>query len=115
VLGAVDAVMTNKSIESVVTGRVHGTDVSAGFENGWVEMDDLNLQVAAPGTQEAMEIAIEQLSHGNVDFVFNGNYTGINPEDPSDTFNLSNGYIENEKTSYPTFHYILQDVVTIVK
>ena len=115
VLSAVDAVMTNKSIESVVLGHIHGTDVSAGFDYGWVEMEDLNLQVAAPGTQEAMDIAIDQLKHGNGDFVFRGNYVGINPDDPSDTVNLSDGYLENEKTSYPLFHYIISDFVTIEK
>lgn len=115
VLTAVDAVMANKSIESVVSGRIHGNDVSAGFENGWVEMDDLNLQVAAPGTQEAMDRAIDQFKRGYVDFVFKGDYTGIDPEDPSDTCDLRKGYIENENTSYPLFHYILSDIITIVE
>ena len=50
VLEAVDAVMNNKKIETVVTGRIHGTDVSAGFEKGWVEMVDLNEQICAPGS-----------------------------------------------------------------
>ncbi len=114
VLSAVDAVMRSKKIESVVSGRIHGTDVSAGFENGWVEMEDLNLQATAPGTQEAMDKAIEKFKRGMVDFVFKGEYTGINPDDPSDTCDLKNGYIENENTSYPLFHYILKDVVTVV-
>lgn len=113
VLSAVDAVMRNRSIESVVSGNIHGTDISSGFENGWVEMEDLNLQVAAPGTLEAMNSAIEQLSRGKNDFVFRGNYTGVDPDDPADTIDLSDGYIENENTSYPLFHYILQDVITI--
>ena len=115
VLGAVDALMSNRKIENVVTGRIHGTDVSAGFEKGWVEMVDLNLQVAAPGTEEAMNSAIEHFKKGNGDFVFKGDYTGTDPTDPSDTCNLSTGYIENEKTSYPTFHYILSDIITVVQ
>ncbi|MCR5237328.1 MAG: BMP family ABC transporter substrate-binding protein [Lachnospiraceae bacterium] len=113
VLAAVDAVMTNKSIEAVVSGNIHGTDVSAGFENGWVEMNDLNLQVAASGTQEAMDKAIERFKNGNKDFVYKGNYKGVNPEDPSDTCDLRNGYIENEFTSYPLFHYVLSDIITV--
>jgi basic membrane protein A len=113
VLGAVDAVMANKSIESFLSGRIHGSDVSAGFENGWVDMDDLNLQLAAPGTREAMDEAIEKFKRGNVDFVFRGDYIGVNPENPSDTLDLNKGYIENEKTSYPLFNYILKDVITI--
>ena len=113
VLSAVEAVMMDKSIETIVTGRIHGTDVSAGFEKGWVEMIDLNLQVAAPGTQDAMNKAIERFKRGNGDFVFGGNYIGVDPDDPSDTWDLHNDYKENEKTSYPTFHYILKDVITI--
>ena len=115
VLDAVDAVLHDKKIESVVTGKIHGSDVSAGFEDGWVEMVDLNLQVAAPGTQEIMNAAIGKFIRGNGDFVFKGNYTGVDPENPSDTINLSSGYRENQNTSYPLFHYILDDVVTIVE
>ena len=115
VLGAVDAVMNGKEIEKVVAGNIHGSDISAGFENGWVEIIDLNLQVCAPGTQEAMNAAIDKFKKGNVDFVFKGNYTGKNPEDSSDTIDLRNAYIENENTSYPLFHYILDDVIEVVK
>ena len=113
VLSAVDAVMNNKEIESVVSGRVHGTDVSAGFESGWVEMDDLNLQAVYSGTQQAMDYTINKFKSGNVDFVFKGDYIGTDPDDPNDKIDLKNGYIENENTSYPTFHYILSDIITI--
>ena len=113
VTAAVDAVMARKSIEKVVSGRVHGTDVSAGFEKGWVEMIDINQQVAAPGTQKAMDAAIEQFKRGKVDFVFKGDYIGVNPNDPDDTCDLREGYVENATTSFPTFHYILRDVITV--
>ncbi|MBR4732980.1 MAG: BMP family ABC transporter substrate-binding protein [Lachnospiraceae bacterium] len=114
VLSAVEAIMANKSIESYVSGNVRGTDAFAGFEKGWIEILDLNRQVAAFGTQEAMDAAIEKFKRGNGDFVFKGDYCGVNPENPSDTCDLRNGYVENEKTSYPLFHYILEDVITIV-
>ena len=113
ILSAVDAVMANKSIESMVSGHIHGTDASAGFDYGWVEMIDLNQQAAASGTQEAMDRVIERFKKDDVSFVFKGNYTGINPFDPSDTLDLRKGYIENENTSYPMFHYILSDIITI--
>ena len=115
VLSAVDAVMRNKKIESVVSGRIHGSDVSAGFECGWVEMDDLNLQNAAPGTEEAMNEAIERFKRWGGDFVFKGDYIGVNPDDPGDTIDLKNGYLENANTSYPLFHYILKDVIKIIE
>ena len=113
VLGAVSAIINDKEIESVVSGRVHGTDISAGFEKGWVEMDDLNMQAAAPGTGEAMQAAIERFKRGNGDFVFRGNYIGVDPDDPSDKLDLRNGFIENANTSYPLFHYVLEDIITI--
>jgi len=113
ILAAVKAVMSNKKIESVVSGHVRGNDAFAGFEEGWVEMVDLNLQVAATGTQEAMDRAIDQFKRGNVSFVFKGNYVGVNPDDPTDTIDLQKGYVENEKTSYPLFHYVLKDVIII--
>ncbi|MCR4599519.1 MAG: BMP family ABC transporter substrate-binding protein [Acetatifactor sp.] len=113
VLSAVDAMLRDKEIESVVSGQIHGSDVSGGFEYGWVEMDDLNQQVAAPGTQEAMDKAIARFKRGDVEFVFKGEYTGVNPENPEDTCDLRNGYVENEKTSYPMFRYILKDIVKI--
>ena len=113
VLSAVEAVMMNKDIESIVSGNIHGHDVSAGFEKGWVEMEDLNLQVAADGTQQAMDAAIDRFEKGDVSFVYKGDYTGADPADPSDTCDLREGYIENEYTSYPLFHYILNDIITI--
>lgn len=114
VLETVAAVMADKDIESFVSGTIHGSDVSAGFEKDWVEMIDLNTQVAAPGTQEAMDKVIDQFKHDNDGFVFKGDYKGVDPNNPSDTIDLSAGYIENENTSYPLFHYILNDVITIV-
>ena len=115
VLAAVDAVMAGKKIESVVSGSIHGTDVSAGFDKGWVEMVDLNLQVAAAGTQEAMDAAIEQFKRGNVDFVFRGDYIGVDPDDPSDIRVLRTPYIENENKSYPLFHYLLTSVISVIE
>ncbi len=113
VLGAADAVMSNKKIESVVSGHVHGTDISAGFDKGWVEMLDLNRQSAAPDTQNAMENAIKKFKRGKTDFVFQGNYVGVDPDDPSKTWDLKKAYIENEITSYPTFNYVISDIISV--
>ena len=65
-----------------------------------------------PGTEEQMNKVIEALRRGTLE-VFKGDYVGVNPDDPSDTIDLKQGYKENEKTSWPTFHYILQDVITV--
>ncbi len=114
VLAATEAVRLNKNIESMVSGRVHGQDASAGFDQGWIEMIDLNQQVMAPGTQEAMDSVIEQFSKGRSNFVYSGNYIGVNPDNSSDTIDLKEGFVENENSSYPTFNYVLTDVIKIV-
>ena len=113
VLGAAEAVMRGCPIEKVVGGRIHGRDMSAGFERGWVEITNVNDQLIAPGTREAMESAIAEFRRGKVDHVFRGDYTGRDPENASDTIDLNAGFIENQSSSYPTFHYVLDGIISI--
>ena len=115
VLSAVEAVIENKKIEKKISAHIRGNDAFAGFENGWVELEDLNVQIVPKGTVEAMNRAVNRFKRGDVDFVFKGDYTGVNPANSNDTIDLRKGYTENENTSYPTFHYILKDVITIEK
>lgn len=111
VLGAVRAVMEGKSIENTVEGRVHPkNDMSAGFENDWVKLTKTNEKLLPSGVQQEIDEVIAELNDGSR-LVFSGDYLGVNPADPNDTIDLRNGFVENEDSSIPTFHYILQDVV----
>ena len=112
ILDAVEAVRQNRKIESVVKGNVHGNDVSAGIDRNWVQLLELNSHNAAKGTAEALKEAEEKLRDGSLQ-VFKGDYIGVNPNDPTDTIDLNNGFTENAEYSSPSFHYILQDVITI--
>ena len=112
ILSAVRAVLEEKPIEKTVKGNVNGNDIGSGFDEGWVEMLELNELIAAKGSKEKMEDVIEQLKNGEIE-VFKGDYTGINPDDESDIFDLNKGYKENKKCSAPTFNYILKDVITV--
>ena len=112
IIGAVEAVRTGRDIEEVVKGDVHGNDVSAGFERGWVEMLDLNKHVAAEGTQEAVSRAVEGFRRGAID-VFHGDYLGVYVFDSRYTYDLNKGFAENRDYSTPTFSYILKDVVFV--
>lgn len=112
VTGAVESVLKDKKIEENVKGNVVGNDMGAGFEEGWVEMLELNELVAAKGTKAKMQEVINGFKKGKIQ-VFQGDYIGVDPEDPKDTCNLEKGYIENENSSAPTFHYVLKDVITV--
>lgn len=109
---AVQAVLDQKRIEDVVVGNVNGQDIGSGFDENWVQMLELNEVVAAPGTKEKINATIEQLKKKQIQ-VFQGDYTGVNPQDASDTYDLTKGYQENAKSSAPTFYYILEDVIEI--
>ena len=111
ILSATEAVLNGKTIENAVPGHVHGRDISAGFDQNWVQLLELNNQLAAPGTEERMNRVVDSLKKGKTE-VFRGNYTGVNPEDPTDTIDLKAGYRENEFSSAPSFRYILQECVT---
>ena len=112
VVAATRAVLEGREIEKGISGSVHGNDVSAGLDQGWVEVLDLNRQIAARGTQERLDRTVEALKKGTLE-VYRGNYTGADPDDPRDLIDLSGGFRENEGASWPSFHYVLDGVVTI--
>lgn len=109
---AVGAVLEGKRIENVVSGSVRGNDAGAGFDKDWVEMLEVNKIIAADGTQERIDELIADFKRDKV-HVFKGNYLGINPSDPSDTWDLNTEYNENSYGSAPSFCYVLQDVITV--
>lgn len=109
---AVEAVLTGKDIDQYVKGNKHKNDVGGGLEEDWVQILELNSIIAADGTDEKIDEVIRDIKRGDCE-VFKGNYIGVNPEDESDTCDLSEGYKENKDSSAPTFFYILKDVITI--
>ncbi len=114
ILSATKAVLEEQDIEqSVDATSVWGHDVCAGFDRGWVEMLELNDVYAAEGTAERVRKEVAEFRRGGK-IVFQGNYTGVNPEDPTDTIDLKEGFRENTLSSSPAFHYILDDVITVV-
>ena len=112
VIQAVQAVMNGREIEEAVEGNVHGNDMSAGFDAGWVELLEMNRFVAADGTEEKVGKTIEEMKKGRIK-VFSGNYTGVNPMNPADTIDLNNGYTECQYSSRPSFNYIQKDCIII--
>ncbi len=111
-LAAVQAVLDGDKIEDEIDGSTKGNDAWGGFKEGWVHMLDLNELIAAEGTKEYMEDTISALEK-NQCHVFYGNYLGVDPRDSADTIDLSIEYVENENSSAPQFHYVLQGVVSV--
>lgn len=110
--GAVKAVLDDKKIEQCVSGNVNGNDIGSGFKNNWVQMLEINEFITPKGTQEKVDELIDKFRRNKIQ-VFCGDYIGVDPYDPSDTIDLKDGYNENADSSAPSFHYILQDVITI--
>lgn len=110
---AIEAVLNGQSIEKSVDARVHGQDTMAGLDKGWIRILDINKAVVADGTEDEIEKISAQLASGSLT-VFKGNFTGTNPFDANDKIDLRDGYIENEKTSSPSFKYVLDDVIEIL-
>ena len=113
VTGAVSALEKGQRIEKAVSGTEHGNDMSAGFDQGWVDVIGLNTMLAAPGTQEKLNEVIAQFRRGRKNFAFAADVTAVSAEDPSVTISLKDGYTENAASSYPSFYYLLPDLITI--
>lgn len=113
VVGAVQAVMDGTPIEDTVDGKVHPcNDMSAGFEQGWVELTPLNAKLLPKDAQAVVNQAISDLASGQTE-VFCGDYHGVNPADASDVIDLADGFVENADSSIPSFCYLLDDVVSV--
>ncbi len=114
IVGAVEAVMLGKDIEKYVQGNIHGKDIGGGYSEGWLEITGFNELNAAPGTKEKIEELEDAFIYNRIK-VFKGNYTGVNPDDPSDTIDLNNGYDECASSSAASFNYVLKGVIKIVE
>ncbi|MDD5949933.1 MAG: BMP family ABC transporter substrate-binding protein [Lachnospiraceae bacterium] len=113
IVSAVNAVLDGDTIEDRVQGTVNGNDVGAGFAENWVQVLELNVTAVAEGTEEKVEQVKKQFKDDNF-VVFKGDYMGVDPFDETDTYNLNQGYKENEKMSAPTFHYVLNNIIEVL-
>ncbi|MCR4891621.1 MAG: BMP family ABC transporter substrate-binding protein [Lachnospiraceae bacterium] len=111
-LGAIEAVLSGESIEKHIDATINGNDARAGFDKDWVQIVDMNSLLIPRDTPAIVDETIKQLKNGEI-MVFEGDYTGVDPSNPEDTIDLSKGYVENKDSSVPTFHYILNDIITV--
>lgn len=111
---SIGALIKGKKIEEGIDGRVCGQDSMAGIEEGWVRVLDMNYAILPEDINEIVDSEVDRLVKGKIE-VFSGNFTGVNPYDENDKIDLNTPFIENEKSSSPTFNYILDDVITVIE
>ena len=111
VIGAAKAVLQGKKIETIVKTALHNNDSALGFAGDWIEIIGLNQLIAAKGTHQEVTRIIKQFKSNDIT-VFQGNYIGRSPFDANDKWDLQTPFIENEIQSAPSFHYVLEDVIT---
>ncbi len=102
------------AVKSVMDGTEIPVDQGAGFEEGWVAMTPLNTAIAAEGTQEKMDEAIDAFKSGSMKAtdVFQGDYTATDPYS-GETIDLKDGFDENATQSAPAFSYVIDGVITV--
>ncbi len=111
---SVEAMLKGKKIERCIDGIVNGQDAMAGLKEGWVRILDVNRAILPENIDGIIKETVKKLENETIQ-VFSGPFTGVNPDDENDTIDLSTPYIENEKSSVPTFQYVLKDVVKIIE
>ena len=90
--------------------RGYEGDLLSGFDEGWVDMLKLNTKILPKGTKKKMENVIKNIEDGKIT-VFKGKYTGAWHDDRKKKIDLTDGFIENEDSSIPSFGYVLDDVI----
>ncbi len=111
-IAAAEAILSDGRIENFAGASVHGNDAGGGFAEGWVSLYQLN-EAAVPSDCDALlRETVQALKEGKVQ-IFSGEYTGVDPNDASDVYDLRTPYPENAVSSAPTFHYVLRDVITV--
>ena len=71
-------IYVTEAVQHVIDGTEIPTDWCKGYADGAVYLSPLNTNIAAEGTQEAIDAAIEQLKAGEL-HVFAGPLTGVSP------------------------------------
>lgn len=110
---SIGALLQDKNIEDCIDGKTYEQDAMAGIDKGWVRILDVNYAIVPKNTDQIIDETVKNLISGKTQ-VFSGSFTGVNPNDENDRIDLRTPFIENEKSSSPSFTYVLDDVITVV-
>ena len=102
------------AVQCVIDGKAIDTDWCQGLADGAVYLSPLNTDIAAKGTQEALDEATEKIKSGELE-VFAGPLKGTNTVEGGEDLDIAEGeaFHESVDRSAPYFTYILEGVNVI--
>lgn len=105
-------IYVTETVKNFLDGKEIPADWCAGLAEGAVYLSPLNKDIAAEGTQEAIDKAKEALEAGTV-HVFDGPLKGTSPE--GETIDIPKGeyYHEQEEASAPSWSYIIEGCTVV--
>ena len=107
------SLISPRIVQAMIDGEEIPVDWCKGLADGAVYLSPLNENIAAEGTQEAIDEAAEKIKSGEL-HVFAGPLKGVSPE--GEEFEVAEGeyYHEQEEASAPSWLYIV-DGCTVVE
>ena len=102
------------AVQCVIDGKAIDTDWCQGLADGAVYLSPLNTDIAAEGTQEALDEATVKIKSGELE-VFAGPLKGTNTVEGGEDLDIAEGeaFHESVDRSAPYFTYILEGVNVI--
>lgn len=101
------------AVQSIIDGTAISTDWCKGLADGAVYLSPLNTDIAAPGTQEAIDQAAQSIKDGTL-HVFAGPLTGTATDASGKTTTIEikagDWYHESETQSAPSWCYIIPGI-----
>ena len=96
-----------EAVEAVINGETIPADWCKGLADGAVYLSPLNTDIAAEGTQEAVDAAAEKIISGELK-VFAGPLKGVSPEGAEIEVAEGDYFHEQEEASAPSWCYIVE-------
>lgn len=100
-------IYVTEAVQAMIDGTEIPVDWCKGLADGAVYLSPLNTEIAAEGTQEAIDKAAEALKSGDI-HAFDGPLKGTSPE--GEELEVAEGeyYHEQEEASAPSWQYIIE-------
>lgn len=105
-------IYVTEAVQSMIDGKEIPVDWCKGYKDGAVYLSPLNTDIAADGTQEAIDEAAAAIESGELE-IFSGPLKGASPE--GEEINLAEGetFDEQVKSSAPSWSYIIEGCTVV--